>query len=239
LRILVLIILGSAAAATALSPFSNQLLARCVATLIPVALIVVGYSVDSAAGRKSFPGARLAAAGFAFLLVASAGGLARVATTPRSNAREAARYVTQHMQSSDVLIIAPEWFAASFNRYFPPSIEQIDFPNAARSGVVDFANIWGRVSDPRRVTALAGRIGDFSKQGRRVWLVTERRYLTTLTREEIRDAQTRKSRASFSILRVAQIRSILSSSYGAADSAVLSPGRPLYDDLRVYLFSPR
>lgn len=45
-------------------------------------------------------------------------------------------------EPSDLLIIAPEFLAASFNRYHFPAIEQINFPHFAREG----ANIFRKSS---------------------------------------------------------------------------------------------
>jgi hypothetical protein len=229
-------------AAIALSPFSNQLLPRCIATLVPLAALMGGHLVDSSLRRSSATRfvPVIAAAAACFVLVAGGVSLFAIVDTPRSNAREVANAVRARMRASDLVVISPEWFAASFNLYFPPSIEQIDFPYRARSGLIDFADVWYRASDPRHLAELQRRLAEAAKAGQRVWFVSDERYLRGVSDEMIRKADARRDPVPYSILRVGQIRESLQRWYGMPDS-VQTPGarRPRYDRLHAYLYSRR
>ena len=142
------------------------------------------------------------------------------------------------MMVSDLLVLAPEWFAPSFNHYFPPSIEQVDFPHTTRSGLIDFSEVWERASDSEKLAHLESRLDNASAAGRRVWLVSEVRYLGGVTTDALRQAEMQKNPAPYAILRTGQIRDLLNGLYGPPDSiGIAGASRPLYDNLKVYLYS--
>jgi hypothetical protein len=233
------IVTGTLTIAILVSPFLNQLLARCIATLIPLFLLLMSRWVlewtHITAPRTSRV---IATASIMFLLTCGIIGLTGLLEIPRSNAREAANAVRNNMVASDVLVVMPEWFAPSFNNYFPPSIEQIDFPYGRRSGLIDFANVWARAVEPRPLVQLRERLAQVAASGRRVWLVSDARYIRDVSDDALRGAQIRKNPAPLSMHRVSQIRSTLESLYGPPNAAFWSgSSRPLYDDLRVYLYS--
>jgi hypothetical protein len=237
-RALIAVVVGSIAFATIMSPVSNQLLARCIATLVPLFILLLASFVDS---LWRGPVASRHAAGFAllaFIAAASVLGLSNVAGRQRSNAKEVALQIDKRRIASDLLVIAPEWFAASFNNYFPPSIEQVDFPYESRSGLIDFSNVWQRATDSLPLLRLSDRLSAAAAGGRRVWLVSDVRYLRGINGDELRRAAELRDPAPYSILRVSQIRAKLEELYGPPDSAAVTGARPLYDDLRAYLYSP-
>jgi 4-amino-4-deoxy-L-arabinose transferase-like glycosyltransferase len=239
---LLAIVIATITAAILLSPMSNQLLARCIATLIPLVALAAGQwivSLWTGVDRVRFAPV-FAAATLTFVIAAGVIDVFGIANDPRSNAREVAHGIKQNTTSSDLLIVAPEWFAPSFNHYFPRSIEQIDFPYRSRSGLIDFSDVWKRAADPERLAQLTTRLVQASASGRRVWLVSEVRYLHGVTDNAVRQAELEKDPAPYAMLRVAQIRATLERLYGQPDSLRVWPDTPaLYDNLRAYLYSRR
>jgi len=236
---LLVIVSGAVISAILLSPLSNQLLARCISTLIPLVALVVGYWVDLqwTRARAPHPKPVLAAAAMAFVLTAGVVNLQGIIDEPRSNAREVASVIRSNILPSDLLVVVPEWFAASFNRYFPQSIEQVDFPYASRGGLTDFSEVWERISDSQRLARMQSRLANASAAGRRVWLVSEVRYLRGVTADGVRQAEIRKDPAPYAILRTSQIMATLEGLYGQPDSARIAYRPALYDNLRAYLYS--
>jgi len=53
-----------------------------------------------------------------------------------SNLREIATYVSQHVGSDDVIVIAPDYLASTFNYYYPGQQKQAAFPAAIASRVL-------------------------------------------------------------------------------------------------------
>src|SRR6476646_2127745 len=68
-------------------------------------------------------------------------------TTSRSNARELAAAVTLRSAPTDLIVIAPEWLAPSFNRYYRQPLEQIDYPHFGREELTDFTDMLSRFRD--------------------------------------------------------------------------------------------
>jgi hypothetical protein len=227
--------------ATILSPVSNLLLPRCLATLMPVGLLLVAYWFNGQILDRNSRGlsAPLAAGVFVLLLTNSIVELYALTVTPRSNAREVAAAITTNVERSDVMILIPEWYAASFNHYFNARIEQIDFPHENRSGLVDFSNVWARTVDPLSLRFL-NRITMARREGRRIWLVTSRDYEKSVSVSQLAEAYRYHYPRPVSMVRVREIREIIETQYGAPDTSFMTRGRrPLYDDLRPYLFIPR
>jgi 4-amino-4-deoxy-L-arabinose transferase-like glycosyltransferase len=234
------IVVGMAiVAAIVLTPRSNQLLARCISTLIPLVALAAGYWIDSQWTRATAPHFRpiVAASAMTFVMTAAVIDLLGIIDARRSNAREVAIGIRNNMNASDLVIVAPEWFAPSFNHYFPPSIEQIDFPYPARSGLIDFSGVWNRVADLDKLSQLERRIVNTSSGGRRVWLVSEDRYLHGVDADALREAEVRKDPAPYAMLRTGQIRTALERLYGKPDSSRVANDPALYDNLRVFLYS--
>jgi hypothetical protein len=134
----------------------------------------------------------------------------------------------------DLLIVAPEWYTASFNHYFAPSIEQIDYPYQGRAGMIDFSDAYGRGADTTALVRLRRTIAEAEADNRRVWFVSDRKY--------IRYAQNPGTDpgTGYSKLRVRDIYGALSHTMGAPDTTHFVKGRtPRYDELVAMLFVPR
>ena len=240
-RVFSTVVLASIALATLLSARSNLLLARCLAMLTPLALLVISHWADTQTITSRPIGfrARSALASFGVLIVAFILSDTSLLQTTRSNAKAVASRVERSVRPGDLLIVAPEWYAASFNHYFAPSIEQVDFPYGGRSGLIDFANVWSRVSDPAALSLVLDRIAEARSQGRRVWLISARQYLRELDEREEANLEAFRVPALMSVRRVGQIEHALRSTYGKPDTSHFVGGvRARYDELLPYLYSP-
>jgi 4-amino-4-deoxy-L-arabinose transferase-like glycosyltransferase len=169
---------GAAALPFCLTPWVNLINARCYTAVVPSLLLLAAAAVaaPAAAALQRRTDARagvlvtvLLAAG---LTAGAAHGLYRVRHFGRSNAREIAAAVAQNARPGDLVVVAPEWIASSFNRYFRPSNEQIDFPEMGREQYMRFSDVAARTGDPATLRRAAERIDQARRAGARVWLVT-------------------------------------------------------------------
>jgi hypothetical protein len=71
------------------------------------------------------------------------------------------------------MVIAPWWLASSFNRYYAPTTEQIDFPALGRVGVTPYDDEVRRLGDPGTLAEAERRIAASRAAGRRIWFVSE------------------------------------------------------------------
>lgn len=194
-----------------LSLRSYMALDRCIVMLTPLLLIVAAnwLSRVSERGRAGL---------LLFLGLLSAGCAFEIITQPRANTREVAALVRSKISPGDLLIVSPQWRAPSFNHYFPPVVEQIDFPQQGRSFLLDFTGLRERPTHSAELRSLINRIADAKTKNRRVWLVTARQYLTMSPYSEV-------SRA-------------LTATYGNADTTLFEKGAPArYEQLLPFLFT--
>ncbi len=227
--------------ASALCLFSNFLFPRCLTMPVPLLLIVFASFIHSRllrpSPRSSFAPAVAAMVGFLFVLSGSR--LYDLVTSPRSNARELAAFVGTEIGPTDFLIVAPEWYSTVFDHYFPPSIEQVDFPYEGRSGLIDFSNVWKRTTDPIALEAIRRRIVAATLSKRRVWLITSQQYLRDLTPGQTKDATNERHPGLAAAVRVELFRNMLTEAYGRPLLYPITDDRtPRYDVLRAYLWSP-
>lgn len=228
---------GSWALAIFLSLGSNMLLARCLVTLAPPLLIAVAYWL-------SFPlqGMRgvLRITSGSIILSSFIAGSYALAQSPRSNARELAALVGKQAAKTDLVIIAPEWLAPSFNRYFRPAADQIDFPHFNRIGAVDYLHIQARTADPVAFERVRMVVADAHRSGRRVWFVwpgtVSASHPSTVT-----NLQSKPSNYfAVGVSRAADIYSMLVSQYGQPTTRLDGAGAfPLQEYLSASLFAPK
>jgi uncharacterized membrane protein len=156
-------------AALALNAKTLLLLPRCLAIGAPCALLAIAHGVGSLPVR---PFARLT------VVLGLAVGCLYVSllllTPAKSNAREVAAAVAANARRSDLIVIAPEQLASSFNYYFKGSNPQINFPVEARQEATRFDNWVERCGDPRALARTKERIVRAHGEGRGVWLVLMR-----------------------------------------------------------------
>jgi hypothetical protein len=222
--------------AVALSPRSDLLRTRCLVTLAPSLLLGLAWWLS-----RPRTGAMLylSRAAVATLMVTYAATLYGLTQTTRSNAREFAAAMAAKAEPSDLVIVTPEWMASSFNRYYTPSIEQIDYPHLGREGAVEFADLLGRMSDPRAFAIVQQRIAEARQAGRRTWLVMDRAYVLQISPGRMIRFLSSRNYALVAITRSNQIRAELVSRYGPPDTSVMAPGpRTRYEHFRAFLFTP-
>jgi len=153
--------------AVALSARSNLLMMRCLVTVVPCILLGVAVFIAS---RRSMPPPRLAFAVFLVPLAVLAGSL-KAGFWRRSNAKTVAGIVDRRVQASDLIIVAPEFLASSFNYYLRASNPQIDYPSATRLGLVSFTSVMERVVDPVAFRRMQEAVRAAHEQRRRIWFV--------------------------------------------------------------------
>ena len=228
------------AGAAVLSPWSTLFIERCVAIVTPLVLIAVAALLDRMVAKSAgIPRASLGIGLFVFLLALEAANDVALAPTARSNARAVAAEIRASMRDDDLLIVAPEWFAPSFNHYFPPSIEQKDHPFDGRSGPVDFSSERRRTLDPAATQRLENAISAARANGRRVWLVSERKYLRYAD-DVLPKLSSQAERERYApVMRAKEARDLLSHAYGQPDTSHFVHGRvSRYEELLPFLFAP-
>lgn len=236
--IILLVVPSSAwAAAMMLSPRSNMVFLRCLVMLAPMLLLAFAYSLG---GRGTGEARPLSRAAVGTLVATYCATLFALMQTTRSNARELAAAVAAHTEPTDLVIVAPEWLASSFNRYYAPAVEQIDFPHFGREGVVDFSSVRDRTMDPRALARVRQRIAEVRAAGRRVWLILDPSAARDLEPEDIARAEQSPSFGLVGMTRFNQIRAELVSRYGPPDTSLVVHSRtPKFERLGASLFVPR
>jgi hypothetical protein len=238
---LVTVIVASWAIAMIMSPLSNLILPRCLAALAPLVLIVFSWwCVNLLESRAMAPNAAaLVTALTGFLLGQAMVELAVLIRTPRSNAREVAFSVRRELLPGDLVILAPEWYSASFNHYFGDPVEQVDYPHSGRNTMTDFSDTWKRASDTVALAALLTRIKEASRKGRRIWLVSESEYLKPPDAAEIEAAEKYRKPATLLRARIARMRAALDATFGAPSAVTPRIAQSVrYDDIRALLYTP-
>lgn len=232
---------ASVALAVLISPFSNMLLQRCLTVVVPLlALLFADWGVRAWQPGAGKQGATLAVFLCSILSANTAFELYALATTPRSNAREAARLVASRSKPTDLVLVAPAWYRPSFSRYLAEPLELAEFPHSDTGALVDFSNVWERVSDPSEMERTMSVVAKAHAEGRRVWVVTSAQYAREVSASEIAQAVKHRHPKPVTVSAVNQIRASIERQFGAADSTLLVQTRkPLYDDVRVYLHDPR
>jgi 4-amino-4-deoxy-L-arabinose transferase-like glycosyltransferase len=236
MTVLVVAPLAAWFAALALSSRSELMIPRCLVMLAPALLLVLAIWLE-----RPRTGAMLALSRAAILAFFATYGLAlyNLANAPKSNARELAPVVARRTQQSDLVIIAPEWLASSFNRYYKPDVEQIDFPAVGKEGAVDFAGVLSRMIDPAAAARAEARIIEARRSGRRVWLIIEGDRLYHVTATAIPEFLRSPNYGVAATGRTAQIRMLLDSLYGPPDTTAVAVTRvPQYENLRAFLYAP-
>lgn len=238
MRVFILVPSTALLAAIAISPRTNMVLPRCLVMLAPLVIVSASAFAERAIRNTE---SRL-------VLASTAGVLAWFTATciacdeslirsVRSNAREIAAAVNASLRPGDLLIVAPEWYAAPFNHYFHGRVEQVDFPHPGKAGPADFSHVFERVSDPRPLSRLRRQIDDARTAGRRILVISGRNYVRPISREDVVSATEYHQAALMSVLRVNQIRRYLEEKYGTPDSIAVTHQRSRYEELVPYVYS--
>ncbi|HUQ18633.1 MAG TPA: glycosyltransferase family 39 protein [Gemmatimonadaceae bacterium] len=217
-----------------LSEYSDMMLPGCLAMLAPALLLVFAWWL--ARPRKGLQLWIIKAAVVA-IFASYTSGLYDIASRPRSNAREIARAVAARTQPSDLLLILPEWLASSFNYYYEPGIEQIDYPRFNREGAISYSRMMERFLDPAAFSAIQNSISNARQNGRRVWVIIDRSELYDVSPQMLPGMLADRSTAEFA--RLAQIRADLRLKYGDPRLVLTTrPPEPEYENLVALLFVP-
>jgi hypothetical protein len=223
-----------------LSRRSYMLLPWCLVTLSPLLVLSVAHLLTGLyLRRQQVAASRALVVGVTVLLLGTyIGGLHTLMARDRSNARMRARDIAVRADTSDLVIVAPEWLASSFNYYFDLPNEQIDYPRFGRQLAVDFAGIMPRIANPAALHLTALKLREARKDDRSVWLVSDSYYFKPLTDVEMRRANSDRRSSLIANLRVLQLRDTLRSLYGEPDSSlVVSGDSTRYEHLIAYLFA--
>jgi uncharacterized membrane protein len=226
--------LGSAAV---VSLHADMLQARCLMTVAPLLLLLVAYAEERL--RASGQG-RLAAVATLALIAAYAGQLPTQYTLPRSSARELARDLAPKTMPSDLILIAPEFVASSFNRYYSLPTEQIDFPVMGRTGAMFFDRTAQRFGDPTALAEAERRLAATHAAGRRVWLIVDVGGSTICTGAKCDSIAARSDRfLNVGYARASQLREHLGVLYGPPTSCDARSYASARDEsLEVCLYEP-
>jgi 4-amino-4-deoxy-L-arabinose transferase-like glycosyltransferase len=232
--------------ALVLSGRTNLLHERCLVITTPCFLLAVAQALAmlTPTGNPALPALLVLV-----LVAADVRAIAIRSHFIRSNAREMAAAVAAQVQPSDLVVIAPEALASSFNLYFRPDNAQINYPHEGRVEAMQFDHFLERWADPRAMKRILARLDQAQRQGRRVWLILERSGL----RDNVPPPDVAPSLATaedyshVGVIRANQVRKYLIGLYGPADGRAVPPDpRPMgggtpgseLDCLDVYLFCP-
>lgn len=219
-----------------LSPRSDLMVSRCMVMLAPMLLLALAYWFERPRRGEILYVSRAAAAAFFAIYVVV---LFSMMKTQKSNARELALTVAERTRAGDLLVIVPEWLASSFNRYYAPKVEQMDFPSMGREGAVDFSDVLARLRDPAAAEHAWARITDARMAGRRVWLISQRNTMDDSTASATPRLLRSKNYVIVAIARAAQMRALLDSLYGSPDTTAVTGSPPSrYENLRAFLYVP-
>ncbi len=224
-------------AALLLSPFNNLLLPRTIATTVPFLLLAAAYWIGELIEVRASPNTLALFVGLiVYGSVCSLFELAALIERPRSNVREVATAIFAAKEPGDLIVVAPEWFSASFDHYLPPSIEQIDYPFEGRSSLINFSNVWEARQKSQAMKRLKVTLTNARQTGRRVWFVSDRRTLKNYDPDHVARSYRHRMPWVYSVWDVHEIRDFLIGLYGVPRLTLRSRIEPVYDDLEGYLF---
>lgn len=227
--------------ALALSRYRDLIVPWCLSITAPCMLLAIAYGCTAMlpwtrlAGRQ--PGGRngtpqralssgvRAVVALAFLPVLLVAAVARIYASDaaamvhqrKSNAREFAAALVAEALPGDLIVVTPEWYASSFNYYYPGGQQQIDFPSLNREGATPFNDVQRRFADPAAMRGAVEAIAAARRQGRRVWLITGADLLDTML------AGNRPHSRSEAIQRTWQLYRELVSLYGPPGETLVYP----------------
>jgi hypothetical protein len=181
-----------------------------------------------------------AAATIALFILTYFVSLSRILPTSRSNARELARELGNRTRPADLVVVSPEWIASSFNRYYAPAVEQIDYPRFYREGAVDFTGFLERFRSEASVARARARFREARNENRRVWLVLDARRIREQSPARLREMLSSKSYGLVAYARTVELRRELDSLYGRPDTLRVTGGYiQRYEFFTALLYSPQ
>lgn len=221
--------------AVLLSSRSDLLKGHCLTTLTPCIVLVVGFAISS---WSSYP--RLVAGVLASLYLF----VSTVALGwQKSNAVELARAMTSCARPSDVVVISPFWFASSFQYYAGKRFYEQVYPYNVMNGAVLCDRMRDRLLDAGPMARFREELEGAFRDGRRVWLVTQRDRLDQFTippeNDDIPSEWGGLGYMDIGYSRAKQIASIIEARYGKPGCEICPGGdRQGLEILRASLYSP-
>ena len=160
--------------ATMLSPSTNLLVGRCLATLSPLLLLGVVARATHWMRSSGDPQRRATVLAVGIVLVGVyASVIVDLTRKPRSNARELAATVEQRQHAGDLVVVSPGWLGSSFNHYTRTPTSQVVYTGIPQSPLFDFTNLARRLSDSTLFRAVYDQILNAADGNRRVWLISD------------------------------------------------------------------
>jgi hypothetical protein len=225
--------------------FKTYLLhAHCLATIVPCALLIIAHLLDS---YTTLPRLIATLTGGVYLTCSLS-----LLAEPKSNAREVAAMVAAQARPTDLILIAPAWYASSFNYYYAFDNPQIDYPHEERRGMIDFDDLRERLLDPDAMARVKAKLALAHRQGRRVWLVSEAETLSdpyhlrsmlpavALESDRVPEVLAVPTYGHVAYVRTAQLRRQLDNLYGSPHT-IIDPlvGKGTIETLEVLLYDGR
>jgi len=221
---------GAFAAAAVLSAANFLLLPRCLVTVAPCLLLAMANGIASA---PAMPRGVIVGTLFVGYLASSIALFGHV----KSNAREVAPMVAAQARPTDLVLVDPIAYISSFEYYFKNGPQRIALaPSGENAGATCYNDLEERLRDPEAIKCLREKLVRAHDEGRRIWLVTERK----IPSDDVPDGDRLPLLPGRMIIptRTNQIRKHLNRLYGAPNThAVPVDNREGWEILHVFLYS--
>lgn len=220
---------------------ANLLIAHCYVILVPAMLVSVAAFIERALGPRFL----VTAVAAGVLLIPSLLAQFKNLALPKSNARAFATQLAATVRPADLIVVSPLWLASSFNFYFKPNNQQIDFPLQARTGEIPWDRLGERICDPSAMARTLQTFQEARAQGRRVWFVMEKEQEVRIMprlgflRDELPSQIPMNDWHARGVFRTGQLMQHLNRLYGPPiRQESLGPDLPHHETLVAFLFTP-
>ena len=223
--------------ALSLSGSSSLMVPHTLTTLIPFVAMGLGAAIAALLEDRRFVECALLIGLLATALLYDFGRLQR---TGKTNAGMLAEALEGEARPTDVVVMAPDLYAPSFNYYFDPRFRQVDYPSGGRREVVHFDDYYQRIADTATLAALEDSIRAFERRGSRVWFVSNAAtFSDTAPLPDRLPPVNSPQENTASYIRGRQVERMIRGIYGRPDSLIV-PGRetPLLEALGAERFEP-
>jgi hypothetical protein len=157
----------------------------------------------------------------------------------KTNAREVAAAVAARARPDDLTLVLPQWYGSSFYRYYPLDRPRLDYPDVPFAGPFAYAHADDRLAAPAPFEAFKRRLAEARRQGRRVWVVTDRRWADLTEGDRLPPHVLPGSYRALAFRRAAETRRELAALYGhpGVDAVPRDP-RPGWSMFHVLTYAP-
>ena len=233
----------AAVVAAALSWRNNLIVPHSMTVLSPCLLLAVAHAISR---LPRWPSARapavlrVAPALLVTLVVSAAHARMLLGDTfVKSNAREVAAAVSARATPTDLTLVLPQWYGSSFYYYYAPDRPRAAYPDADFGGAFAYNNVAERHADPGALARLERHLREARSQGRRVWVITDRRWVNPADggRHPAHLGAGAFRRVAFA--RAVEIRHLLDELYGPPQGdAIPRDHRPGWSMMHALLYAP-